>query len=370
MRLTKFKQFAILFGCLGLATNLSLGFEYELDGHVKQTLTSKVRGVGHATASFTLYVRDDGWLIDTVETNELGEVVQRHIASTNASDIFECVQPLGMLHVSSDNSSNGVPIEPVFAKSPSPMFATVETNCLPVGNTGTAVVGHLWLMLASRGYWSNLDSDRLTPIYDWQASSSAHGQFMKMRAGWELLGDRDSLPRKVWYLGTWGETNGLYIVTQTNSVNGMLVASSFVFEQFEVGPLSEETLIHEMISMKRVDVSVTSIRPKCSKDNLIPAPTDQAYIIDRRFDSGIPNQPPSYRNPVAGKWPTIEESKRLAFRIKDAYARSVAVQKPITGGREHQAKYRRLILYCMLLALTIPPAFVFFARKFGRHPKQ
>jgi hypothetical protein len=59
-------------------------------------------------------------------------------------------------------------------------------------------------------------------------------------------------------------------------------------------------------------VEVTAIRPVCSRVNLIPLPSKGTLVADRRFESGVPNRPPSYQNPVFGQWLTVEESQKLA----------------------------------------------------------
>src|SRR5574339_262304 len=64
--------------------------EYEVDGTVTQSLA---RGWESATASFTVYVKDCGWLIATVETNQHGRVTRREIGSTNAGEIYEYIFP-------------------------------------------------------------------------------------------------------------------------------------------------------------------------------------------------------------------------------------------------------------------------------------
>ena len=68
----------------------SSGHEYEVDGLVSQTMIQFNGTNLHASASFTVYVRDCGWMIKTVETNELGGIVDREIGSTNGTEIFEC----------------------------------------------------------------------------------------------------------------------------------------------------------------------------------------------------------------------------------------------------------------------------------------
>ena len=197
------------------------------------------------------------------------------------------------------------------------MMATIQSKNMPVGELDSAVSGHLWLMFASRSYWPALKSDQLTPVYDWHASaaaaSSIGGNRGKVSADWELLKGPGSLPREVRYLDALNHTNAIYTITGTNSTGGMLFPAGFVFQQFNGGRL-----------IKRVEVEVTDIRPVCSRSSLIPLPKGRATIIDWRIDSGMPNRPSSYQNPVIGQWPTIEEAKELAGITKANTVRNLA----------------------------------------------
>ena len=271
----------------------SSAYEYEVDGLVNQTMIQFNGTNLHASASFTVYVRDCGWMIKTVETNELGSVSGQEIGSTNGTEIFEC----------EDGSGMG--------------FADIVSNNIPVGEYDSAVFGHLWLMFASQCYWPALNSDQLTPIYDWRASvaaaSSMFGNRQKASVDWELLNGPSSLPREVRYLDAMNRTNAIYTITGTNSAGGMLFPAGFVFKQFNGDRLT-----------KRVEVEVTAIRLVCSRANLIPLPSKGTMVVDRRFDSGVPNRPPSYQNPVFGQWLTVEESKKLAGINKSNDLRNLA----------------------------------------------
>ena len=258
----------------------SSAYEYEVDGLVNQTMI-RFNGTNlYASASFTVFVRDCGWMIKTVETNEAGGVVAREIGSTNGMEIYECSGGL---------SGSGL------------KMGQIESTGVPVGQLDSAVVGHLWLMFASECYWPSLNSDQLVPVYDWQASVPAGGQNRRVSADWELLKGSGSLPREVRYLDAMNHTNAIYAITGTNSSGGMLLPAGFVFKQFNGNRL-----------IKHVKVEVTAIRPVCSRVTLIPLPGKGTLVNDERFDSGVPNRPPSYQNPVFGQWLTVEESKKLA----------------------------------------------------------
>jgi hypothetical protein len=248
-------------------------------------------------------------------------------------------------------------------------LAVVVSNDIPIGELDSAVVGHLWLMFASQCYWPKQTPDELTPIYDWHASVGMHGQNMKISAAWKLLAGPGSLPQKVWYMGQWGETNGFYQITGSNLVGGTLIPSGFTFDQFQVGPLNEKTFTHDMTLVKHLDVTVTAVRPDCSLTSLIPSPDGLAVVVDRRFDSGIPNRPPSYKNPVNGQWPTIDQSKVLAKvqqarDLKALERMNQAQLKNASHTLPDNAPQRRskIILIVMCILIAVPPL-IYLARQ-------
>jgi len=291
------------------ATAPAWAAEYEVDGKLSQTIFRVNSSNLHASASFTVFVRDCGWLIQTTETNERGNVLLREIGSTNAGVICECYHGAQAAQA------------PAPGGPPPQTVATIIPGDIPVGQLDIAVTGHLWLMFASQCYWTHLKSDRLTPVYDWHASVAAHGDKQTVEAQWDLLSGPGSLPREVRYLGQWEETNGLYRVTGSNSVAGMLIPTGFFFEARTVGPLLENSLIHGMTVRKRVDVEVTAVRPVCSRASLLPSPPAGTFIIDRRMpDLAAPSSVPSYRIAKAGQWPSIEEATQMVGAVRNANA--------------------------------------------------
>jgi hypothetical protein len=219
-------------------------------------------------------------------------------------------------------------------------------------------------MFASHCYWPDLNTDQLTPVYDWQASVAAKGQNRKVRAEWDLLTGLGSLPREVRYFGRWDATNALYTITGTNSVGGTLIPTGFIFEQLQIGSLNQTTFVHDMVVVKRVDVQVTAIRPGCSRTSLIPSPDGPAEVIDLRLDSGIPNRPPAYKNPVKGQWPTVDNSKELAKIALDIDLRNLAKAKLLREQKPvDPAKYRSVVLIIMCISLIGPPIVYFISRR-------
>jgi hypothetical protein len=143
-----------------------------------------------------------------------------------------------------------------------------------------------------------------------------------------------------------------------------LIPTSFTFQRFQVGPLNENTFVHDMVVVKRVDVEVTAIRPSCSRASLIPSPDGRAVIVDRRFDSGIPNRPPSYQNPISGQWPTIDKSKELAKAAQTTDLRNLATAKLLREQKPvDPSKYRPIILIVMCISLVGPPLLYLVSRR-------
>jgi hypothetical protein len=308
--------------------------EYELEGELNQRMDEFSATNLHTSASFTVFVRDCGWLIETTETNELGAVYKRAIGSTNGSEIYECEILLQAAHAKERLSR---------------VLATgkVISNNIPVGQLDNAVVGHLWLMFASQCYWPKLTTHRLTPVYDWQASVAAHGENKTVEAEWELLAGPGSLPREVRYLGKWGETNGLYKVTGTNSAGGTMIPSGFVFEERHVGPLKENSFVHEMTLRKRVDVEVTAVRPVCSRKSLIPTLDGPTLVADLRLEGSRPSSDlPLYINPTPGQWPMIAKARKLA---EDFQAQRSRGAKPLAQ------PHHTAVLVALMCALMLGP---------------
>jgi len=278
-----FLPFILLMGVVGIAFSSS-GAEYEVKGTITQTITYSKGPVIQKTNGFTVYVRDCAWLIQTMENDGKGNNWQREVGSTNGTEIYEF---------------NG-------------RQAFIYDTGIPVDLGYEQVDGHLWLMFASQCYWGSQHTDQLTPVFDFEASVGANPN-RKVTAQWELLNGPGSLPREVRYLGEWDETNGLYTVTGTNSVGGMLIPNSFVFEERVVGQLSASTLIHELVVRKRVEAVVTSVQSVCSRKNLLPERgTGKIVTVDWRLKKpGSGNNVPSYVTPASENWLSVEEASQL-----------------------------------------------------------
>jgi hypothetical protein len=308
--------------------------EYEVDGTVNQSL-----GENSASASFTVYVKDCSWLISTTETNENGHVTQREIGSTNVGEMYEYILP--------------TPVGP--QRKVIPTLSTILPNSIPVGPLDDAVAGHLWLMFASQCYWTNLKTNRLTPIYDWEASIAHPGKRSPdVRAEWDLLGGPGSLPKEVRYFPVEGLPHVVYRATGSNLVNGILIPTGFYLEQHSIRPFNGIDLTE-----KWVDVVVTAVRPVCSRASLIPSPGGKTLVIDRRVDGGAPtNRPPAYPNPVRGEWATVEQAKTL---VNARRAAASMYSPPI--GQPLKTYHRRPVTIVLLCAAMLGPVIIYFASK-------
>lgn len=305
--------------------------EYEVRGIVSQKIYSLKGSLRQTTNQFTIYVRDCGWLVQTIE-NDGSNGFQREVGSTNGVDIFEA--SLNRYFA----SSTGIPVE-----------------LLDEG-----IDGHLWLMFASQCYWGSQQSDRLTPVFDWHASVGAYPE-LKVSAKWDLLNGAGSLPREVLYLGEWGETNGLYTATGTNSIGGILIPGGFVFEERHFGPLITNSFVHEMTLRKRVEAVVTSVHAGCSRKDLIPKiGTAGAVLIDWRLrEPSSGNHIPTYRLQTNQSWPTIDEAKQILKTKEIAEARHAA--KLLS--RNRTVNHPKIVFILMSIFVVAPPIFYFWGHK-------
>lgn len=310
------------------AVTSSSGVEYEVRGTITQKITDPRGSVMRTTYDFTVYVRDCAWLIQTVENDGKGNSWQREVGSTNGTEIYEFNGRQAFIY------DTGIPVD--------------------LGYTQTD--GHLWLMFASQCYWGSQHKDQLTPVYDFEASFAGNPN-LKVTAKWELLNGPGSLPQEVAYLGIWGETNGLYKVTGTNSVGGTLVPNGFVFEERVVGQLSASTLIHELVVRKRVEAKVTSVQAVCSRKNLMPVLGAGKIVTGdwRLKKPGSGNSVPSYITPASERWPSVEEANQL-----------VKAQHPHHDlGLKQPARNPTAVLIVMCIFLVAPPI-VYFALQRSR----
>jgi hypothetical protein len=273
-----------------LMVPLSRATEYEIHGKIREEI--RLNGPDQKYAvEFTVYVRDRGWLIQTTAIDDRGQSWQRQVGSTNGEDIYEVQTQGGQVQ--------------------SPRPAIISQGVMPVEFLDMGMNGHLWLMFASGCYWTNLHSEQLRPVYDWHASVGVEPD-LKVPAAWELLNGPGSLPREVKYLGGWGQTNGLYRVTGTESGGGMLVPNGFIFEEFQVGPINEKTFTREMIVRKRVEAEVTSFQPICSRQNLVPVRgAGDTDTVDLRLKEPGSSHIPTYRLAHDDGWPSVEQARHI-----------------------------------------------------------
>jgi hypothetical protein len=308
-----------------------MAYEYEARGTVVQTIANPKVPVTRTTNEFAVCVRDQAWLILTAQNDGKGHSWQREVGTTNGTEIYE---------------SNGGQ-------------AFIYDTGIPVELLDKGVNGHLWLMLASRAYWTSLHSDQLTPAYDWQASVAANPS-RKVSAKWDLLDGPGSLPREVTYFGLWGETNGLYRVTGTNSVGGMLFPSGFVFEESRVGPLNPDSFVHDMLVRKRVEVEVTSIQPVCSRKSLLPVRESGATVVTvdwRLKEATSRNNIPSYIVPDSETWPSAVEAKKLLEARKP---------RAVPGPRQLAQPRRLFVVGAVVSALALGPVSISLMRRLRR----
>jgi hypothetical protein len=272
--------------------SFSLASEYEVRGSICQSI-----GPLEHSNQFTVYVRGRGWLIKTIENETNGSVLERQVGSADGSEIYETSVPL--------QDATNAPDARAGRRLPPYNIARITTTGIPVGQLGTDLFAHLWLMFASGAYWSAQHTNWLTPVYDFNACAALNPS-LKVPATWGLLGP-GSLPREVRYMGAGGRVAALYSVAGTTNIGGVLLPNEFAFDRYE--PRYPE---------KRVWAVVASVSAVCSLPSLIPVPADRTIVIDRRLSGVLPD----YLNPTPGKWLTIAEAQRLAEARQDQQARA------------------------------------------------
>jgi hypothetical protein len=283
----------VMFG-LGIAIALpGPAKEYEIEGVVRQKIIAQGGSSLDLTNDFTIYVRDRGWLIRTTEGAGTGSLGQREVGSPDGKTIYDT----GMVLQREKNLAVG--------GRPNIQQVMISGNGVPVELSDRGVNGHLWLMFASQWYWAGLRTNRITPAFDWHASVGANPN-LKVEAGWRLMGEPNSLPMEVWYLGRWDETNGLYKITGTNFVGGTAIPSGFTFEERYAAGYGAG-----MVLRKRVEAEVRSARATCSREKLVPGLPSNAVVVDWRLrspESG--NSVPTYTVPDKANWPSTDEGRR------------------------------------------------------------
>ena len=186
--------------CFVVAGRASSAVEYEVEGRLTQTTVQRNGGDLHASASFTVFVRDCSWFMEMIETNENKGVSHRQFGATNGNEFYECsASPIYGSTNLNEHPTNAAGFARLISSKL--MIAQITPGQVPVGQLDNAIIGHLWLMFASQCYWPASTNSRLTPVYDWEASFMAGGQNRKVPAKWELLAGAGSLPRDVQYLG-------------------------------------------------------------------------------------------------------------------------------------------------------------------------
>lgn len=302
---------------LGASTFVAIGVpfpahavEYEVHGTIHQTIVDHRRGNQETVSEFTVFVRDCSWLIQTTEQDGKGNVSRREVGATNGSEIveyttnFKTAIPLQSQSDKAQTAPVTGPNGPQLGVSQGWNTAVIISNSIPVGRLDNAVAGHLWLMFASQCYWTRVNSNRLTPIYDWHVSVGTNSE-TKVKAEWNLLAGPGSLPREVRYYNRRNETNGIYTATSTNTTGPTPIPGGFVFEERYI--VSNAVLVR-----KRVVAEVTSVSDKCSRVSLLPVAEGRTVAVDYRLAQQDTGHIPTYTQPKDQGWPSVEQARRLA----------------------------------------------------------
>jgi hypothetical protein len=271
------------------ATKISAS-EYEVRGEIVQTLFKDDGGVQSIQrSSFTVFVRDCSWLIQTTDHDEAGkQFMKRETACLNGAEIYEVDGPPG-------GANSAVGYSGIRAWN----VASIVSNNVPVGMADDYVVSHLWLMFASGCYFEKLSTNWITPVYDLNASGLVHPE-LKREAKWELINGPSSLPSSVIYLGTADMSiDATYLATGITNVDQVKIPNGFVFELrvaygFAPGPIPPGESAPSYHIRKRALATAIGVRSGCSRSDLLPEADGMTTIIDRRLPP-VPEQ----RGPAA-----------------------------------------------------------------------
>jgi hypothetical protein len=294
--------------------------EYEVSGRIEQTIYEHDGSVGALEKSqFTVYVKNCAWLIQTIDEGKDGNpYFIRETSCSNGKEIYEVEGKINK------GQQNGVRDW---------NMATIVSNTVPVGQYEGYFVSHLWLMLASGCYFSNLATNWLTPVYDVNASLPVDPN-MKREAKWELVNGSGSLPMKVIYLER-GFTNATYAATGVTNVGDIKIPSGFVFEFrgnpfsaiFAPGPIAPGESAPAYRVRKRAVATVTAVKPVCSRSDLSPKAEGMTMVIDQRPTNYLADAQnlPTYIVKEGVQWLPLEQAQ------KSYVARRIPPETPSCG---------------------------------------
>jgi hypothetical protein len=284
--------------------------QYEVEGQIEQTIY-KADGTSQLeqTNRFTVFVNDCSWLIQATNFDESGQPLTVSVtASANGGVIYSVVVP-----ANPDDPMRGRPGSAPFWNT-----ANIYSNAAPVGETDGDYIGHLWLMFASGCHLKNLSTNRLTPVYDVNASASVDST-LERRAKWDLADGQGSSPLNVTYYLNSDEAliDATYAATGVTNAGNLTIASGFVFEQrtgarFTAGPTKPGDATPSYRIRKRAVATVTAVRPYCSRKEFVPTTKGDTRVTDERL-ARVPNanRRMFYRFPDGVRWISVESAKRM-----------------------------------------------------------
>jgi hypothetical protein len=333
MILRSWEQILVRCSCVCLllgGVSVASAADYEVDGHVEQTLYKRDGGVSALQKSqFTVYVKGCSWLIRTTQSDTNGKPVSAsETAFVNGTEVYE-------LSGQANNRNTAI------GGGTSRNMASIESNNVPTGQKLGYYVCHLWLMYASGCYFDHRSNSWLTPAYDLNASVNVEPN-LKRKAIWELIDGPGSLPKNVLYYQVYDDymTNvssidATYTATGVTNAGTIKIPSGFVFENrirtgYLPGPDPPGRTRPAYGIWKRAVGTVTAVRPYCSRKDLTPTAKGKTMVVDRRVfqEQGsklAPNSLTYYVSEANVPWLPFAQAKK-------AYVVPQAPPKPISRG--------------------------------------
>jgi len=319
----------------------SFAQEFEVEG---VTTYRQISGTGKTVTlrseTFTVFVRDCQWLIQTREERPGGTPAMWEIGQISPSEVVQLGIPSTPTNAI---GSNRVAIPPLRS-------AVVFSNAVPVGCLDKTIAP-LWIMFASHCFLRGRTNDLITPVYD-QVAGPTFNPNLKQQARWSFLPKAPGLPSVLDYFNDGqlhsmsksnlpsvfklpkpydqGFTNAICYATGVTNIGGLALPSGFVFERYMPANGRKST---DLRVMERVEASVTAVRSSCSRENLMPelSRKSNTVIVDRRSapTNDLKLAVTLNNEESGGIWPKAEAVRKVEAErkktIKNARIRPVLV---------------------------------------------
>lgn len=358
--------------------------EYELHGYAWSEISGRPRDVspagprdfssGMTAEPFSVYVRDEAWLIRTVVgagSSGWRPTFILEVGSTNGQEVIRVgwsmiSPPPWVLRSNAPPTFGSRRVPPLHPWPPS--SAIMCSNSVPPLLEADWFSSHLWLMFASGCYLLRQSTRELIPIYERHlgpiskppahlgpisqppASGVLDRRPRPVRADWQLSPQEPHLPLYV------ACGPAFYGVTGTTNVEGLVLPTGFSFRRFDSSPGG-------VVLQPYLCAVVTNASARCSRASLLPP-----LPVDRIWDWRLQDAEPqlghvSYAARHLRRWPTVAESKRVYL----AWQRKQEQEARRKEREQQRAKPWQLAGFALLLVAPVAWAWLHSRRPKPRH---